>query len=82
MRTIVDTYRVRYPDGVTEPQAGGAPAERMAGSWLIVWQSGCWVPATGLGLALAMGRWGWREKRLRAILPITVAAGIWGITCP
>ena len=34
-------------------------------------------PATFVGLALAMGWWAWRFKRLRALAPLLLSAGIW-----
>jgi len=35
------------------------------------------MPATIVGLALAIGWWAWREKRLRALAPLLVAAALW-----
>ena len=35
------------------------------------------LPASIVGLALAMGWWAWREKRLRALAPLVLAAGLW-----
>ncbi len=35
------------------------------------------VPATIVGVALAMAWWAWRMKRVRAMAPIAVGAGLW-----
>ena len=35
------------------------------------------LPASFVGLTLAMGWWAWREKRLRALAPLALSAGIW-----
>src|SRR5450759_2808150 len=34
-------------------------------------------PATFVGLALAMGWWAWRLKRVRALAPLVLSAGLW-----
>ncbi len=34
-------------------------------------------PATFVGLALAMGWWAWRFKRVRALAPLVLSAGLW-----
>jgi hypothetical protein len=34
-------------------------------------------PATLVGVALAMGWWAWREKRLRALAPLVLSAFLW-----
>jgi hypothetical protein len=57
---------------------------------LAAWSSGRWktatvllgvaianVPATIVGVALAMGWWAWRLKRVRAAAPVAVGAGLW-----
>jgi len=57
---------------------------------LAAWSSGRWktatallalgvanVPATIVGVALAMGWWAWRAKRIRAAAPLIVGAGLW-----
>ncbi len=61
-----------------------------AGTGLAAWTSGRWktatlllglaianVPATIVGVALAMGWWAWRMKRVRAAAPIALGAGLW-----
>ena len=35
------------------------------------------LPASFLGLALAMGWWAWREKRARALAPLVLSAALW-----
>jgi hypothetical protein len=35
------------------------------------------VPATFVGLALAMAWWAWRDKRVRALAPLVLSAGLW-----
>lgn len=35
------------------------------------------VPAAIVGLALAMGWWAWRMKRVRAAAPVVLGAGLW-----
>ena len=35
------------------------------------------VPASIVGLALAMGWWAWRQKQIRALAPLVLAAGLW-----
>jgi hypothetical protein len=60
------------------------------GAGLAAWSVGRWkagmvllglgvanVPATSVGLALAMGWWAWRFKRVRALAPLFVSAGLW-----
>jgi hypothetical protein len=60
------------------------------GSGLVAWSVGRWktavvllglgvanLPASLVGLALAMGWWAWRNKQVRALAPVAVAAGIW-----
>src|SRR5216683_1250525 len=57
---------------------------------LAAWSSGRWktatallvlgignVPASIVGVALAMGWWAWRVKRVRALAPVVVGAGLW-----
>jgi hypothetical protein len=34
-------------------------------------------PATFVGLSLAMGWWAWRFKRVRALAPLVLSAGLW-----
>jgi hypothetical protein len=61
-----------------------------AGTGLAAWTSGRWktatvllglaianVPATILGVALALAWWAWRLKRVRAVAPIALGAGLW-----
>jgi hypothetical protein len=61
------------------------------GVGLVAWEAGHWKLATLIlalgvanmpgslgGLALALGWWAWREKRLRAVLPVLLAAVIFG----
>ena len=61
-----------------------------AGTGLAAWSMGRWKtatvllgvgvanqPATLIGLILALGWWAWREKQLRAIAPIVLAASLW-----
>lgn len=60
------------------------------GTGLAAWSVGRWksatvllglgvanLPASAFGLALAMGWWAWREKRVRALAPLVLAAGLW-----
>jgi hypothetical protein len=60
------------------------------GTGLVAWSVGRWktatvllgvgvanMPASFVGLALAMGWWAWREKRIRALAPLVLAAGLW-----
>jgi hypothetical protein len=60
------------------------------GTGLVAWSLGRWKtatvllgvgvanqPATLVGVALAMGWWAWREKRLRALAPLILSAGLW-----
>ncbi|TMD89224.1 MAG: hypothetical protein E6I73_11050 [Chloroflexi bacterium] len=60
------------------------------GTGLAAWSSGRWktgtvllglgaanVPATIFGVAIAMGLWAWRMKRVRAAAPIVLGAGLW-----
>jgi hypothetical protein len=60
------------------------------GAGFAAWSTGRWklgtvllglgvanLPASFAGLALAMGWWAWRMKRIRALAPLAVAAGIW-----
>jgi hypothetical protein len=35
------------------------------------------LPASFVGLALAMGWWAWRVKRIRALAPLVLSAGLW-----
>jgi len=35
------------------------------------------VPATFVGVAFALGWWAWRYKRVRALAPIVLGAGLW-----
>ncbi len=70
---------------------GTEPFSVMAvGTGLAAWSVGRWktatvllgvgvanVPASIVGLILAMGWWAWREKRLRALAPVAVASGLW-----
>src|SRR5207245_943165 len=61
-----------------------------AATGLAAWSAGRWktatallglavanVPATIVGVALAMGWWAWRVKRIRALAPVVVGAGLW-----
>jgi hypothetical protein len=61
-----------------------------AGAGFAAWSTGRWksgavllgagvanLPASFVGLALAMGWWAWREKRVRALAPLVVSAGLW-----
>jgi hypothetical protein len=61
-----------------------------AGVGLAAWAAGRWktgtvllgvgvanLPASIVGLALAMGWWAWRFKRVRAAAPPALAAGLW-----
>ncbi|HXI96594.1 MAG TPA: hypothetical protein VNG04_10735 [Candidatus Acidoferrum sp.] len=60
------------------------------GAGFAAWSTGRWktgtallgvgvanLPASIVGLALAMGWWAWRMKRLRALAPLALGAGIW-----
>lgn len=60
------------------------------GTGLAAWSVGRWktatvllgvgvanVPASIVGLTLAMGWWAWREKQFRALAPLVLAAGLW-----
>jgi hypothetical protein len=60
------------------------------GTGLAAWSVGRWktatvlvglgvanLPASIFGLALAMGWWAWREKRLRVLAPLVLAASLW-----
>ena len=60
------------------------------GAALAAWSVGRWrtgtvllglgvanMPATSVGLALAMGWWAWRFKRIRALAPLVLSAGLW-----
>src|SRR5712691_2536561 len=60
------------------------------GTGLAAWSMGRWktatvllalgvanVPATFVGLAFAMGWWAWRVKRIRALAPLVLSAGLW-----
>ena len=60
------------------------------GTGLVAWSVGRWKtatvllglgvanqPATIIGVALAMGWWAWRVKRLRALAPLVLAAALW-----
>jgi hypothetical protein len=60
------------------------------GTGLVAWSTGRWKtgtvllgvgvanqPATFVGLALAMGWWAWRMKRVRALAPLVLSAGLW-----
>ena len=57
---------------------------------LAAWSTGRWksgalllgvgvanLPASFVGLALAMGWWAWHEKRARALAPLVLSAGLW-----
>ncbi len=61
-----------------------------AGTGLAAWSTGRWKtatvllgvgvanqPATFVGLALAMCWWAWRMKRVRALAPLALSAGLW-----
>jgi hypothetical protein len=61
-----------------------------AGTGLLAWSVGRWKtatlllglaianqPATIVGVALALGWWAWRQKRLRALAPLVIGAGLW-----
>ncbi|HXI94761.1 MAG TPA: hypothetical protein VNG04_01435, partial [Candidatus Acidoferrum sp.] len=61
-----------------------------AAAGLAAWSTGRWksgaalmgvgvanLPASFVGLALAMGWWAWREKRVRALAPLVLSAGLW-----
>jgi len=60
------------------------------GCGLAAWSAGRWktgavllgvgvanLPASFVGLALAMGWWAWRVKRIRALAPLVLSAGLW-----
>ncbi|MHB8588771.1 MAG: hypothetical protein ACYDA0_07960 [Candidatus Dormibacteraceae bacterium] len=60
------------------------------GAGLAAWSGGRWktgtlllgvgvanLPASFVGLALAMGWWAWRERRTRALAPLVLSAGLW-----
>jgi hypothetical protein len=60
------------------------------GTGLAAWSTGRWktgtvllgvgvanLPASFVGLALAMGWWAWRMKRMRALAPLALSAGLW-----
>jgi hypothetical protein len=60
------------------------------GTGMVAWSTGRWKtgavllgvgvanqPATFVGLALAMGWWAWRVKRIRALAPLVLSAGVW-----
>jgi hypothetical protein len=60
------------------------------GTGLAAWSTGRWktgtvllgvgvanLPASFVGLALAMGWWAWRMKRIRALAPLVLSAGLW-----
>ncbi|HEY4888101.1 MAG TPA: hypothetical protein VIJ58_05930 [Candidatus Dormibacteraeota bacterium] len=60
------------------------------GTGLAAWSAGRWktavallgvgvanLPASFVGLALAMGWWAWRVKRIRALAPLVTSAGLW-----
>jgi hypothetical protein len=60
------------------------------GAGFAAWSTGRWktgtallgvgvanLPASIVGLALAMGWWAWRMKRIRALAPLALGAGIW-----
>ena len=60
------------------------------GTGLAAWSTGRWkigtvllgvgvanLPASFVGLALAMGWWAWRMKRVRALAPPALSAGLW-----
>lgn len=61
-----------------------------AGAGLAAWSAGRWksaavllgvgvanLPASFVGLALAMAWWAWRVKRTRALVPLVLSAGVW-----
>ena len=61
-----------------------------AGAGLAAWAAGRWkiaavllgvgvanAPASLVGLAFAMGWWAWRMKRIRALAPLVLSAGLW-----
>ena len=70
---------------------GAEPFAVMAiATGLAAWSSGRWKTATALlalgvanvpvsivGVALGMGWWAWRLKRIRALAPVVVGAGLW-----
>ena len=60
------------------------------GAGLAAWATGRWktgtvllgvgvanLPASFVGLALAMGWWAWRMKRIRALAPLVLSTGLW-----
>jgi hypothetical protein len=60
------------------------------GTGIVAWSLGRWktatvllgvgvanLPASFAGLALAMGWWAWRVKRVRAAAPLVLSAGLW-----
>ena len=60
------------------------------GAGLAAWTAGRWktgavllgvgvanLPASLVGLALAMAWWAWRVKRIRALAPLVLSAGLW-----
>jgi hypothetical protein len=70
---------------------GAEPFTVMAiAAGLAAWSSGRWktatvllalgvanVPASIVGVALAMGWWAWRVKRIRALAPLVLGASLW-----
>ena len=61
-----------------------------AGAGFAAWATGRWKtatvllgvgvanqPASFVGLAFAMGWWAWRMKRIRALAPLVLSAGLW-----
>src|ERR1700693_3145868 len=60
------------------------------GAGLAAWSAGRWktgavllgvgvanLPASFVGLGLAMAWWAWRVRRIRALVPLVVSAGLW-----
>ena len=60
------------------------------GAGMAAWSAGRWktgavllgvgvanLPASFVGLALAMGWWSWRMKRIRALAPLVLSMGLW-----
>ncbi|HSS94698.1 MAG TPA: hypothetical protein VLR46_12010 [Candidatus Dormibacteraeota bacterium] len=60
------------------------------GAGLVAWSGRRWktavvmlglgvanLPASLVGLALAMGWWAWRNKQVKAVVPVAVAGGLW-----
>jgi len=79
------------PNALTEFGAETFSAVTVAAG-LAAWDLGRWktatvliafgvanLPASIVGLALALGWWAWHAKRWRAVFPIAAAAGLWAL---